>query len=219
MTGHLSYRRPIGVFSLALLLGGCGALRSLPPSRPSPPPSARASTASRAASPSRNVSLATGLIPISPGAPTVPVGAHPVAVLFVNPASPLSAYAARWLLIPHLPASVELVMVLALPASSVATPGPMLPAVSGHAGQAVAVWNVPRLPALVDQMRTAWQVPSGTMMATVSPATLQAWHVNAWPTLWLVAASGRILARYEGVWPPAIMQSALQGLASSGMSS
>ena len=154
--------------------------------------------------------MPTGLLSAAGQPTSVAVGKHGAAVVFVNPASPLSAYDVHWILGPHLPTGFSLTVVLALPATTVATPGPQAPAFSGIAGTLAASQTPGVMGTLAPTVQQVWQLPSGTMVDTVTPATLQAWHVTGFPTLWIVNAQDQVVAQLPGVLSAGATQSVFQ---------
>ena len=154
--------------------------------------------------------MPAGLLSAAGQPATVTVGTQGVAVVFVNPASPLSAYDVHWILDPYLPAGFSLTVVLALPATTVATPGPKTPPLSGQAGTPAPAQTAGVLGNLAPTVQQAWQLPAGTVVDTVTPATLQAWHVTGFPTLWIVNAQDQVVAQLPGVLSAGATQSVFQ---------
>lgn len=192
-----------GVWALVAALPffvGCG----LGPSHSAKAPTVRRTPHTQQAASARHPqTVQPGLLPaglLNAGGSPVPLrlGPNGTALLFVNPASPLSAYEARWVIPPLLLKGMDYAVVLALPAKTLAAPGPEKPANSGKAGQAAASETSQALGALAPDLAKMWQLPKGTQVYTVTPATVQEWHLTGFPTLWVVNAQNQVVAQLPG---------------------
>lgn len=156
--------------------------------------------------------LSTGLL--SPtGSPVSPVvGSSGGLIAFVNPASTLSAYTIRWTVVPHLPPGVALTIVLALPATTVATPGPVSPPYTGQPGVPVQAQSVSVIGLLAHSVASTWHLPPQTTIDTVTPATLLHWQVTAFPTLWVINTHPDRVAQLIGGVSAQTLSAALNAL-------
>lgn len=208
-------RGALGLMAAALpLFVGCGPAASGKPAARPHSPRPHATTKTSASEKPRTSGgpppMPAGLLSAAGQPTSVAVGKHGAAVVFVNPASPLSAYDVHWILDPHLPTGFSLTVVLALPATAVATPGPHTPAFSGKAGTPAQAQTPGVMGLLAPTVRQMWQLPSGTVVDTVRPATLQAWHVTGFPTLWIISAQDQVVAQLPGVLSAGATQTVFQ---------
>lgn len=184
----------------ALLLAGCGVTshsETATPAHHATKPRHRPTPAHHALTAAPDL-MPAGLLNASGSDVPLTVGHNGTAVLFVNPASPLSAYEARWVIPPLLLKGMDYAVVMALPSKTVATPGPEKPANSGKAGQATASETSQALGALAPDLVKTWHLPKGTQVYTVTPATVQQWHLTGFPTLWVVNSQNQVVAQLPG---------------------
>lgn len=153
--------------------------------------------------------MPTGLLNAGGSAVPLTVGENGTAVLFVNPASPLSAYEARWVIPPLLLQGMDYAVVMALPAKTVATPGSQKPINGGKAGQSAAADTPQALGSLASALVNTWRLPKGTQIYTVTPATVRTWHLTGFPTLWVVNPQNQVVAQLPGALSPSTAQSIL----------
>ena len=208
-------RGALGLMAAALpVFVGCGSVVAGKPVARLHSPLHHATTKTPASQELRTAvgppTMPAGLLSAAGQPATVTVGTHGAAVVFVNPASPLSAYDVHWILDPLLPADFSLTVVLALPSTTVATPGPKTPAFSGQDGTLAPAQTPGVLGNLAPTVQQVWQLPSDAVVDTVTPATLQAWHVTGFPTLWIVNAQDQVVAQLPGVLSAGATQTVFQ---------
>lgn len=204
--------------SIGVGLIGCGATGATTARLTTPPTTVRSSVSSptsTASDPPPTPTLwplSSGLLSAT-GSPVSPaVGSSGALIAFVNPASPLSAYTVRWTVVPHLPSGVALTIVLALPATTVATPGPVSPPYTGQSGDPAQAQSVGVIGALAPSVARIWHLPPQTTIDTVAPTTLLHWQITAFPTLWVVNTHQSRVAQLIGGVSTQTLSTALDAL-------
>ncbi|PSR26285.1 MAG: hypothetical protein C7B46_20095 [Sulfobacillus benefaciens] len=211
--------RVLAAFGLATGMGagliGCGTatVRHATPSAAvrssvSPP----TSTASDPPSTPALWTLSSGLLSTTGSPVSLTLGSSGGLIAFVNPASPLSAYTIRWTVVPHLSPGVALTIVLALPATTVATPGPVSPPYTGQSGDPAQAQSVGVIGALAPSVARIWHLPPQTTIDTVAPTTLLHWQITAFPTLWVVNTHQNRVAQLIGGVSAQTLSTALDAL-------
>lgn len=104
------------------------------------------------------------------------------------------------------------IIVLALPAATVAAPETVSPPYTGQPGVPAQAQSVGVIGALAGPLAHTWHLPPQTTIDTVTPATLLHWQVTAFPTLWVINTHPDRVAQLIGGVSAQTLSAALNAL-------